>query len=292
MRIARHIVNKITRFKGVDPTLSRRKIRNLPNLYYDQEDIHYNWDNGDCVGYTVNPKLYKGRAPKKVLPSRNKRMTARKKISRQTQRKLAAHTAPWWESATYSEFSMQVDNFLREYTSPPPLDLTDPEEKLLNDRLMAAVEAGGNFDIDPSKDNRKKPYLYNRHKGYEPFLIDHSSPDFIIEGENRGVAVIPLPYVLLSEEAYLMSYPSPKYPKRKTLQSLVLPRMKFGEDHKNFIKKRLELLQPYLKVPALTRAKAFTEMAVKFLDRRTDYLPPNWADLDRTEREKFRINRI
>lgn len=97
-----------------------RKVRNLVRHqnFYDS-DVKYNWENGECVGYSLHPKLYAGKPPRAFQNKNNSSHRISLNSGRRA-RKVRHERRPPREQTLNFDIDRWADAFLSNFSNERP----------------------------------------------------------------------------------------------------------------------------------------------------------------------------
>jgi hypothetical protein len=296
LRFKAQEVQKISRFAKTDASLSRRKIRNLPRR--SRDDFSLNWADGDCVGYTVNPRLYAGKPPKGSTDKiSHQRM--RRKDRNALKQKVKAHALFISDAdLAYKEFSRKIDDFTSEFIKREPLIEIDDEvraDMLMIDKLKQPATLERYAETVRRLLPPPIPTEWRRGMGKRPYLTDDRVPTFqFLQTGVRKVWAFPIEYIHQTVFGVQVNVviPSDKYPKNKKIRNLILPAKLREDKYEQMDRIWRRTLQPFYSTDLATRAQAYAELSDNYLSKKTDYGIPQGGFKTASDADKHRIQKI
>lgn len=238
------VVMNITR--GSPSRNSRERLPRLrpPPSSYDEDGVSFIWTDGQCVGYRLHPKLYRGRPPKSegrhLSRPRNFGRKVRKKLEKnvledlpQEAPRLRVTRASASEFITEQKFSEKnQSSFAAKEVEFNKYVLRACQKRVYNRELLDYCPAtlGGVRVWTP--DLGKKVFLQGQLR------CGVSAPEF----KNTNVPTIVDEWVLLNNltERLWLTYPVENYQGgMRGLASVNFPAIKRGQDSDKFFRQRL-----------------------------------------------------
>jgi hypothetical protein len=330
---------KISRFTTSRKQLNEAKKRNsrfsalnkLPRYHYgDDSDAKYMWEDGQCTGYALHPKLYAGKSPKKFLTHEKSR---RKRRRRSTVRAVAARLRAnasweeprempswdWVQPIREEDIEIQVDldakinvprddSFYRIVDKFPPLGL----DTVRSSHTLELGNAILRFDASDEDFGIRVRHLCQKKDWVNPMLTSHPDPvkirvidssDIPLDLEQQCMitfvkfaratlsVLVPIDVLIHMDSDITLLVPHPDFPEDMSLENVSV---KARQDHESTIEtllRRSAFIRHYMpKDMQPLRAAAYSQMLIEAWEGR-DYGATSNAFADGTFCN-LRIDRI
>lgn len=273
MRISPKVVN---RYKP-QPVLSRtrQKFYMSGSSPYDDDSTHYKYVQGVSVGYTLHPKMYVGRPPKKETTHKIKPMRRRRRKAQLPQH----HLFEEGDGAVNFQWERELPPF-PETESTFSLDLFNKDlEKVKAGTFRQMVEtfARGYTKLQQSSIHVPQDVIDENDRAFLRPLVDKlndehgPSMSFRLEDGQRIVSWDDMDYFFYDITWAISLYPSEDYPNDKRLYRIIHTEKQPGESLIDFVQRRAKELEPLLEIPKSIRLAAAKEMEDHYLSHRESY---------------------
>jgi len=254
---------------------------------YDAE-VEYKYDNGICLGYSVHPRLYDGKPPKKVSISNPHHLSARARRRHRKKKQGTGHAdvSDWPESTLSVEQLMllvkkpdleQAPPELppRRPSRPPPRETVPASEDDDSMRRELAFIASTRTQVYPLPAIMQPPYADKKILQITPKVSEFSDTRQIIpvfsSDEELGATIYlcKLVDIIMSNELASIPIPSPTYLQDRKVDSVWLPPIPGGTPTE-IRKGRSKLVTPLFSVNRDIRSRAYFEMCYDVISRNYD----------------------
>jgi len=280
---------KTLKYYGLIPTVRIERRYNpliLARNNFDP-DVNYNYKDGICVGYTVHPRLYDGKPPKKA-PISNAHYPSRRARQRERKRKKGLFHC---EGGNYPESTLSVEDLMallkkpditeappllppRRPRRPPPVEVQPSTDDASMRRELVEI-ASTRVSMEPQPAVMQPPFADQRIIRLTPPISEFSDSRQIIPvfspDENLGATIYlcKLVDIIASNELVSIPIPSPTYPQDKTIIDVWLPPVEGGTPTQ-IRKERSKLVTPLFSISRDIRSKCYFEMCYDLISRNFD----------------------
>jgi len=254
---------------------------------YDAE-VEYKYVDGICTGYSVHPKLYDGKPPKRVSISNPHHLSARARRRHRKNKQGAGHA----DVSSWPESTLSVEQLLllarkpnleqappelppRRPPRPPPREAIPASQDDDSMRRELALIASARAEVGPLPAIMSPPYADNKILQITPKISEFSDSRQVIPifspSEEFGATIYlcKLVDIIMSNELVSIPIPSPTYLQDRKVKNVWLPPIIDGTPT-DIRRGRSQLVTPLFLVNRDIRSKAYFEMCYDVISRNYD----------------------